>query len=284
VGAKGIECSPGGIWGDYVYVADSNGGTIERIDFADNVTLFASGLNFPVGMDFGPGPGASFGDFLYVADFFGNVISRVDSSGVVTPFAVMTSPGDVKFDPTGVYGNDLYATTAFASPINTIDSAGVPSLFTAFTSVYLRFGPGGAWGTGLYATDTANSGVARIDSVGVATHFIAGLDDPEGFDWAFGQGFDGDMFLVDVVAGKIFRVTSIGATSVFATLGNAADVAFCNGALYAVSLSGGCYKVTSDAVGTLPSLSTAGILCLVLSLVVVTGLEARRYGLRKRSM
>ena len=29
VGAKGIECSPGGIWGDYVYVGDSSGGTIE---------------------------------------------------------------------------------------------------------------------------------------------------------------------------------------------------------------------------------------------------------------
>jgi hypothetical protein len=50
VGAKGIECSPGGIWGDFVYVADSNGGVIETIDFADNVSLFASGLSFPVGI------------------------------------------------------------------------------------------------------------------------------------------------------------------------------------------------------------------------------------------
>ena len=63
-----IECSPGGVWGDYIYAADwgGGGGTITRIDFSGNVTPFASGLNSPVGIEFGPGSASNFGDFLYV--------------------------------------------------------------------------------------------------------------------------------------------------------------------------------------------------------------------------
>ena len=62
-GPKGVSCSPGGIWGDYVYVAVSSfsDGAIERIDYADNITPFATGLNFPVGMEFGPGPAGGCG-------------------------------------------------------------------------------------------------------------------------------------------------------------------------------------------------------------------------------
>ncbi len=88
-GAKGLRCSPGGVWGDYVYVAESGspGGLIDRIDFFDNVTTFASGLSFPVGMDFGPGPAGGFGDFLYVADYsVGDQIVRIDPTGTIFAF------------------------------------------------------------------------------------------------------------------------------------------------------------------------------------------------------
>lgn len=265
IGAKGIECSPGGMWGDYVYVADSSAGVIERIDFSNNVTLFASGLNFPVGMDFGPGPGGNFGNFLYVANFGGSTVVKVDSSGTVSAFATMTSPADVKFDSSGAYGNDLHATTAFGAPINTLDNAGTPSLFSNFASAYLRFAPGGAWGTGLYATDQNALGLAKVDSLGVATPFASGFTAPEGFDWAFGAGFGGDMFLADLGGNVIYRIKSNGTKTVFANMNGAADVAYCNGALYAVSFSGGCFKIIDNA--EVPALSGPGQFVLLLSLI-----------------
>ena len=42
-GAKQVECSPGGVWGDFVYVADSGGNAVERIDPSNVVSVFASG-------------------------------------------------------------------------------------------------------------------------------------------------------------------------------------------------------------------------------------------------
>lgn len=281
VGAKGIECSPGGIWGNFVYVADSSGGTIDRIDFSDNVTTFATGLSFPVGMDFGPGPGGNFGNFIYVANFSDSTIKKVDSSGTVTAFASLLSPGDTKFDPSGAYGNDLLATTAFSAPISKVDSSGSSTVFSTLTSAYLRFGPGGAWGAGLYATDnSASPGIAKVASNGTPTLFSGGFTAPEGFDWASGPGFNGDLFATDITTGEIYRVKSNGTRTLFATLAAAADVAFCNGALYAVSFNGGCYKITASESEPIPALSTPGV---TLFLLIATGatfvlLRRRRSG------
>src|SRR5207248_1352991 len=141
VGAKGVECSPGGVWGSFVYVADSNGGSVDKIDFTDHMFPFASGFDFPVGMTFGPGPGINFGTYMYVANNGGNEISRITPAGVVSTFAAMTGPGDVAFDPTGVYGTSLFATTAYGSPIQKFTSVAVASTFSTLTSVYLKFGP-----------------------------------------------------------------------------------------------------------------------------------------------
>lgn len=264
VGAKGIECSPGGIWGDFVYVADSSAGMIERIDFSDNVTTFATGLGFPVGMDFGPGPAANFGNFLYVANNLGD-ISRVDTSGAVTSFTPFSNIGDVKFDPSGVYGNDLFATTAFSGPTNSVDNLGVVSFFSSTASTYLRFGPGGAWGTGLYATDDVVSpGIVTIDAAGIPTAFSVGFTTAEGFDWASGTLFAGDMFATDLSTGEIWRVQSTGARSLFATLPQASDVSFCNGDLYVVSFAGECYRVSDQQVAGVPGLSGSSWATLVL--------------------
>ena len=243
VGAKQLECSPGGVWGSYVYAADSNGGLIERIDFADNVSLFASGFTFPVGLEFGPGPAASFGDFLYVADPFGGLVSRVDTSGVVTPFAPLAAPTGVRFDPSGAYGTDLFAVqSAFQGPIVTLPPAGGPTAsFATVAAAYMKFGPGGAWGSGLYST--SGSGLVKIDSAGVSTAFATGFSKSQGFDWAFG----GELFATDVTTGEIHSIDSSGTRTLWATLPGAADVEFCNGALYAVSNLGGCYKVTESS-------------------------------------
>ncbi len=256
-GAKGLRCSPGGVWGDYVYVAESGspGGLIDRIDFFDNVTTFASGLEFPVGMDFGPGPASTFGDFLYVADYSsGDEIVRIDPTGTVFPFTSYLQAGSVRFDPTGVYGTDLFAVPAFlsGSTVDTVDSGGVVTPFSMplDSSAYIGFGPGGAWGTGLYATNNPTGEIVQIDASGTITPFASGLStQPEGFDWAFGAGWDGDMIQADYGSATFWRIQSDGTKSVWGTipLGRPADVAFCNCAVYLTSFSGGCWKVVSDA-------------------------------------
>ena len=191
-------------------------------------------------MAFGPGVGNDFGDFMYVADFGTGAISKVDTAGVVTPFATTTAPGNCLFDPLGNYGTDLFvAESAFAGPIATYDSAGASTFFSSADATYMKFGPGGAWGTDLYVTNYgASPGISTVDVLGVATPFVTGFSTPEGFDWGSGPGFNDDMFATDVNTGQIWRVQSDTTMTPFANFNSAADVAFCNGALYAVSSTG----------------------------------------------
>ncbi len=241
VGAKYISCSPGGLWPDGVFFADSGAGVIEHLAPDDTMSIFASGFGFPAGMEFGPGPAALYGDFMYVADFSAGTISKVDPGGVVTPFTFVTSPGDVVFDPSGAYGPALFTTTAFSGPMLLVDPFGLTAFFSAVPAAYMDFGPGGAWGTGMYSTDA--TGISKVDAFGVATPFVGGFATSEGFDWAFGPGFGGDLFATDVAGGAIVRIDSTGSASLFATLPGAADVEACGGGLYVVSNLGGCFKV-----------------------------------------
>ena len=257
-GAKGLTCSPGGIWGDYIYVAVSSSsmGIIERIDFFDNPSVFATGMDFPVGMAFGPGPAGGFGDFLYVADFsVAGAIRKVDQFGnVITPawVAPHALASYVRFDPTGVYSNDLFANHFLSTPIETIDPSGtVVTPFSSVNSVAFNFGPGIAgWDSMLYSNDNAAGEIVKIDTGGTSTTFSVGYGaQVEGFDWAFGPGWGDDMFVADYTLSTYFRVQPDGSKTVWATipLGRPADVAFCNCALYVVSAGGGCWKVVSDA-------------------------------------
>jgi hypothetical protein len=246
----GIECSPGGEWGDFVY-ASNRRGQIRRVDSSDAVTTFASGLPYHGGMAFGPGPGGGFATFLYVAA--GYRVNRVDPAGSVSIFAIppggIKNPTDVEFDPTGVYGNDLFVTNQFVGPLRKVDTLGAFTTFSLHDTNYVKFGPGGAWGTGLYATGfdgTPQAGIATIDPSGVATPFAVFGSSAYGFDWASGTGFGGDLFVTEqgddpVADGAIYRVTSDGVVRLFATVPFAGDVAFCNGALYVAA--DGIYKV-----------------------------------------
>jgi hypothetical protein len=249
VGAKGIECSPGGVWGDYIYVADSGGNVLERIDYFDIASLFATlaSGSFPVGLAFGPGPGSNFGDFLYVCNFGTSVVEKVDPSGTVFPFASITGPGDCVFDPSGAYGDELFVVSAYSGPIYKVDEFGTATSWSTVPSLYMKFGPGGAWGTGMYATSQSAVGIVTIDMAGAATNFATGFTSPEGFDWAYGTGFDGDMFASDVTTGEVWRIQSDGTKTLWATMPSAADVTFCNGALYLVGWhTGECFKVTPE--------------------------------------
>lgn len=258
VGAKEIECSPGGIWGPYVYVADSSAGKIERIDFNDNVSVFATGCNFPRGLAFGPGPGNDFGDFLFVGERFGNRISKLDVLGNKSTFDLINDPGGLAFDPTGNCGDELFVAGAFSGPIVTISSSATQTFFAATTSNYIKFGPGGAWGTELYTTVYGpNAGISKVACNGAVSSFVTGFTTPEGFDWASPGGiWDGDLFVTDVFTGEVWRVKPNGTRSLFATLPNAADVAFCNDNLYVVGNHGECWRIYECPPGCMPKVNS----------------------------
>ncbi len=258
LGPKGVACSPGGIWGDYIYFSDSVGNLVERVDFFDVGSIFASGLpaiDFPVGLAFGPGPALDFGDYLYVGSYGSGQITRIDPVGTTSFFASFPSVADLAFDPSGAYGTDLFA-TEFLGPIYTVDSAGTATLFSTVSALYSKFGPGGAWGTGLYATTTSpGPGVSQVSPSGTATVFASGFSQPEQFDWATGGNFGGDMFVADVLTNEIWRVKPDGTRTLFLDgPHDFAGVAFCNDCLYVSAFHGGCWKICNDqAVATEPS-------------------------------
>ena len=304
IGAAGLACSPGGAWGDYVYIADSAAGMIERIDFNDNVSTFAGPFSFPVGLAFGPGPGNDFGNLLYVGDFGTSALSSVNSGGSIAPFTSFPGPGDLAFDPSGAFGTELFCSSTLAGSIYEVTPAGSPTLFSGAASAYLGFGPGGAWGSGLYSTDQSGSvsgsdccfdngtpgcsdaicrslvcatrpacclgkwnqicanlaldeatcaclgygpGIVQVDSGGTSTPLVDGFAAPQGFGWAEGPGWNGDLFATDLTYGLVRRVLPGGTSSDFAQVAGAADVTFCNCALYLVTLDGALWKITSDA-------------------------------------
>lgn len=251
-GPKGAECSPGGVWGPYVYIGESGGNAIEQLDFFNFATLFASGspdIDFPVGMDFGPGPANDFGTFLFVASYGSGRITRLDPSGNPSLFTLFPSVSDVKFDPTGAYSNELFAIEYF-SGISTVSSGGIITPFAAgIQTSYMRFGPGGAWGTGLYATNNSpvpGVGIIQVDSGGTSSMFSPGFTTPEQFDWAFGGAWGGDMFATDFATGELWRVKSDGSRTLFATVNpgeRPAGLVFCNDCIYMTSYGGGCWKI-----------------------------------------
>jgi len=303
-GSAGLACSPGGAWGDYVYVADSAAGLIGRIDFDDNLSTFAGPLNFPVGLEFGPGPGSNFGTLLYVGDFASSQVLSVTTGGSISSFASFPGPGQLAFDPSGAYGTQLFVSSPASSSIRTIDAGSNSNLFSTASSDYLGFGPGGSWGDGLYSTDQDGSvsgsgccfahgdsgctdadclasvcgenpicclgrwdqrcanlaldeglcacagygpGIVQLDAFGTSTPFADGFASAQGFDWAAGAGWDGDMFVTDRTYGVVRRLTAGGVATDFVRVAGAADVTFCNCSLYLVSLHGGRWKITSDA-------------------------------------
>jgi hypothetical protein len=254
-GPKGAACSPGGVWGNYIYIGESNGNAVERIDFADNMTIFASGspdIDFPVGMVFGPGPAADFGTYLYVASYGSGRITRLDPSGTPSLFLPFPSVSDLTFDPTGAYSTDMFAIEYFGG-ISTVDAGGVITPFAAgVSSSYMRFGPGGAWGTGLYATSNGAPGIGIIQVApdGTPSLFAGGFVTPEQFDWAFGGVWGGDMFATDYATGDIYRIQSDGTATVWANIApeRPAGMTFCNDCLYITSHAGGCWRVCASPV------------------------------------
>ena len=258
-----LQCSPGGAFGDYVYVAvrtvdrnfDTIGG-VERVTFTGASSLAPPGLvsnYYATNISFTPA-GWRGGDLIEVT--MKGDPSSTGGDSFVEPFdAAWAAQGTRGFrfgtdaatavDPTGGFSSDLFfeasdgydgsGSTFVPGGIYRIDSAGVESLFGPPRFDEMRFGRGGAWGSDLYVDGESFS--PNGTSTPLGTVFRE-------FDWADGPGFNGDMFahVAGQDPGTVFRITPGGTATVFAT-GAPGQIAGCNGSLWIANQSG-CFVVT----------------------------------------
>jgi len=257
-----IECSPGGAFGAYVYVAAGTinsdfdpVGFLERVTFTGSSSLFPGGElgNYnPTRLSFTPS-GWRGGDLINVTLNAGGFccgdgfVAQIDAAdvGQASHGFRFGTVGESAVDPSGGFGSDMFiqtadgyagdATTFIPAGIYRVDSSGAESAFAPVRFGEMRFGRGGAWGTDLYVDGDIISPNGTSRPLGT----VFGE-----FDWADGSGLNGDMFahVAGQDPGTVFRITPGGTATVFAT-GAPGHIAGCNGSLWIANQSG-CFVVT----------------------------------------
>lgn len=185
----GIMFAPDGM----LYATSFTGGTFNRITSSNSFTTIASGMNGSAG--FARDAGGNF----YVVNYGnpsggGTTMSRITPAGTINvAFATgLSTPDDVKFDPTGTFlyvsewgGNRIRRvnpTTGVVSPF--IDgTAGLdrPSAMAIDTAgnIFVT-----NWGNGSISRITPGGVVTNNYATGVANSFGLLLDEPGGFFYA----------------------------------------------------------------------------------------------------
>jgi hypothetical protein len=108
--ALGLAFPPqGSAFGNDLFVADTSGQRVLRIDTAGTITVFASNLQGPTDLAFSTS--TAFGDLLYVSDLTSDDVKTIDPQGNVAVFATGLAidnsgwNGDILFDS---FGDALY--------------------------------------------------------------------------------------------------------------------------------------------------------------------------------
>lgn len=260
-----IECSPGGDWGEYAYLAVNSVdqdfdpiGLIERVSYTGKSEVrFQTWkhLNIPE-ISFTPSAWQGGGVLLVTTNpvWGGGALSRlsgIDPFGPATQFAFRFDSyiWSSAVDPTGAFNSDLFFQAAGeAAPgipprpagIYRIDATGVESLWSSLRYGPMRFGPGGAWGSDLFV-----DGVI-LAPAGTATPFPVHFT---GFAWVDGPGFGGDMFarIEGDPTGSIWRVKPDGTSTGFAqSTDGFGPFVGCGGALW-IANQDGCFVVESKS-------------------------------------
>lgn len=270
---EGLDWSPGGAWGSFLYVGDEGTHGFFKIS-ADGATVtpFTASHVFtkPEGMEFDP-PGGLYGGRLVVGDSTGVYAIAADGTATAINASISAVTGAAAIDHSGLFRRHFYLGSNQTDNIIELNPDGSNSTFQSGLAGFeaLTFGPGNAFGTDMYAADpdlssvlasiNGSGAVYRIKPNGTRTVFaqnvalargIAGLAiDPVG-------RFNGDMFGADVLAEKIVRITSAGVMSEFATgFGNLFGshcIAFDpSGAMY-VADTGSGQPFTDSSGGTAP--------------------------------
>jgi hypothetical protein len=250
------ECSPGGAWGDLVYLAvfDLSGGGrdgVYTLDYIGKTSKLANVVgDGPVELAFSPATGAFGNNLWYISEAAFHGPAAVDANGQGSDSVQFEEPYGFAFDPTGAFGGGLFAYTPYGYifPIgpygpgiySLADPEAQPVLFaTSPAAIPRRFGPGGTWGTDLYATSFSPVAGWIIAPDGTATQFPFPFDE---FDWMSGTGWEGDMFAI-CGANSICRVKPDGTSTVFATeVEGGAQLVSCGGYLWVLKTAN-CQRI-----------------------------------------
>lgn len=151
------------------------------------VTVFATGLQHPTALVFGPP--VPFGGMLYLVERgSGQETGRLvalDSLGQATSLAEgLRSPLGLVFSPGGVWGSFAYLLAGpgglglvRVSPLGTAEvSHALPGGVRAVGGIVLS--PEGSWGQALYLSDAAEGTLVRVSPEGTMSVFLKGLSGP----------------------------------------------------------------------------------------------------------
>ena len=224
------------------------------------ISPFASGINEPAGMAFGPD-----GD-LYVADGEDHTVDKVTPAGQVTTFAsgfpgsdVFATPSDLAFNSKG----DLFVADSVETTLSEVSPSGQ---VTTFASGFdepdsLVFDSAG----NLYVANAGKNTVSKVTPAGKVTTFATGLNAPN----AMAIDSAGNLFVSSGEVDTVYKITPAGIVSTFASGIGFADA-------LAVDAAGNLY--VADADNTVSEVTPAGSVSSFAS-----GLErSRRPGVRLR--
>lgn len=199
----GIKCreEPGGMG---MYIGNSMGYGIVKIDQTGGVQPFALKDKNIAGLDFGEGP---FGSALYAGEWQSGKIWKVADT-----FVDLGSAGEDNTDNHGKYGN-----------------AKVFVELEGCQTRHMEFAPsGGLFGDYLYCTDAVEGNVYRVSPGGIVKLFASvGSTQLEGMAFGFGTEFGAYLYVGDLDTGEIFRIDEHGNVALWAKgFAGVADIMF----------------------------------------------------------
>jgi len=172
------------------------------------ISPFASGINEPGGLAFGPEGN------LYVADGLDHTVDKVTPGGQVTTFAsgfpgsdVFATPTDLAFNSAG----DLFVADSSADTLFEVNPTGQVTTFSSGFDepVSLAFDSAG----NLYVANVGDGKVSKVTPAGQVTTFASGFDDPVSL--AFDSA--GNLYVGSGEIHTVDKVTPGGNISTFAS-------------------------------------------------------------------